>query len=165
MSRRDILVSQDTRERTGAFFTPKIWVEKSQKYLEDYFGENWQEEYYIWDCAAGTGNLLFGLTNKYNIFASTLDPADVNVMKSENNGLLENHIFQFDFLNDDLYGEKVPESLKEILRDEEKRKKLIIYINPPYAEAGTTRQRTGTGENKAGTATGNMVHKKYADEL
>jgi hypothetical protein len=46
----------------------------------DYLGENWQEEYYIWDCAAGTGNLLAGLTNKYNIWASTLDQADVNVM-------------------------------------------------------------------------------------
>jgi hypothetical protein len=34
----------------------------------------------VWDCAAGTGNLLTGLTNKYNIWASTLDTQDVDVM-------------------------------------------------------------------------------------
>ena len=80
IERRDLIVPQDIRERKGAFFTPRKWVELSQKYLADYLGENWQEEYFIWDCAAGTGNLLAGLTNKYNIWASTLDQADVNVM-------------------------------------------------------------------------------------
>jgi len=69
IERRDLLVPQDVRERKGSFFTPKIWVEKSQKYLKIVLGEDWQEEYYIWDCAAGTGNLLAGLTNKYNIWA------------------------------------------------------------------------------------------------
>ena len=54
--RRDLLVPQDVRERKGSFFTPKIWVEKSQQYLADVLGENWQDEYYIWDCCAGTGN-------------------------------------------------------------------------------------------------------------
>jgi hypothetical protein len=49
------------RERRGAFFTPAIWVEKSQEYLKKALGENWQDEYYVWDCAAGTGNLLAGL--------------------------------------------------------------------------------------------------------
>ena len=64
-----------------SFFTPKTWVELSQKYLADVFGKDWQDEYYVWDCAAGTGNLLAGLTNKYNIWASTLDKTDVDVMK------------------------------------------------------------------------------------
>lgn len=77
IERRDLLVPQDIRERKGAFFTPRLWVELSQKYLADLLGESWQDEYYIWDCAAGTGNLLAGLTNKYNIWASTLDQADV----------------------------------------------------------------------------------------
>ncbi len=138
IERQDLLVPQDIRERKGAFFTPRIWVELSQKYLTDYLGENWQEEYYIWDCAAGTGNLLAGLTNKYNIYASTLDQADVNVMHERiehGANLLENHVFQFDFLNDDF--SKLPQPLQNIINDEEKRKKLIVYINPPYAEAGT----------------------------
>ncbi len=166
IKRRDLLVPQDIRERQGAYFTPRKWVELSQKYITDYFGEDWQDEYYIWDCAAGTGNLLAGLTNKYNIWASTLDQADVNAMheRIENGAnLLKNHIFQFDFLNDSF--DQLPQGLQDIINDEEKRKKLIIYINPPYAEAGTTRQRTGTGENKAGTAKGNAIHKKYSNEL
>ena len=66
--RRDLLVPQDIRERKGSFFTPKIWVELSQAYLAKTLGEDWQEEYYVWDCAAGTGNLLTGLTNKYRIW-------------------------------------------------------------------------------------------------
>ena len=168
IERRDLLVPQDIRERKGAFFTPRQWVELSQKYLTDYLGENWQDEYYIWDCAAGTGNLLAGLTNKYNIYASTLDQADVNVMHERiehGANLLKNHVFQFDFLNDDFIprkeGGKMPDSLYEIISDEEKRKKLVIYINPPYAEAGTTRQRTGTGVNKENVSKGNKTHTKY----
>lgn len=144
IERRDLLVPQDIRERKGAFFTPRQWVELSQKYLTDYLGENWQDDYYIWDCAAGTGNLLAGLTNKYNIYASTLDQADVNVMQERIDhgaNLLQKNVFQFDFLNDDFIpvskGGKMPDSLFDIIHNAEKRKKLVVYINPPYAEAGT----------------------------
>jgi hypothetical protein len=38
IERRDLLVPQDVRERKGSFFTPKIWVELSQKYIADVFG-------------------------------------------------------------------------------------------------------------------------------
>lgn len=165
IERRDLLVPQDIRERKGAFFTPRKWVELSQKYLTDYLGENWQDDYYIWDCAAGTGNLLAGLTNKYNIYASTLDQADVNVMHERIDhgaNLLKNHVFQFDFLNDDFT--KLPQSLQDIIDDEEKRKKLVIYINPPYAESGDIKQRSGTGKNKTNVAQ-NKVHDKYHAQL
>lgn len=164
IERRDLLVPQDIRERKGSFFTPQIWVEKSQEYIAEVLGENWQEEYYIWDCAAGTGNLLAGLTNKYNIWASTLDKADVEIMKERvKNGanLLENHIFQFDFLNDEF--DKLPEDLRRIVEDEESRKKLVIYINPPYAEAGSITQTTGTGKNKVNVALDNNTYYKYKD--
>jgi hypothetical protein len=125
-------------------------------------GQDWQDEYYIWDCAAGTGNLLNGLTNKYNIWASTLDRQDVEVMHERiKNGanLLDNHVFQFDFLNDDF--SKLPKPLQDIINDSEKRKKLVVYINPPYAEATNARTATGTGENKSGVATGNEVNKYF----
>lgn len=164
IERRDLLVPQDIRERKGSFFTPRIWVEKSQEYIAEVLGENWQEEYYIWDCAAGTGNLLAGLTNKYNIWASTLDKADVDIMKERvKNGanLLENHIFQFDFLNDEF--DKLPEDLRRIVEDEESKKKLVIYINPPYAEATTGSTHAGTGQNKANVATDNRTYLKYKD--
>ncbi len=121
VERRDLLVPQDVRERKGSFFTPPQWVELSQEYLARELGENWQEEYYIWDCCAGTGNLLAGLTNKYNIYASTLD--------------------------------------------EEKRKKLVIYINPPYAEAGDSKQLSGTGKNKTNVAVKTAVYKQYLPQM
>ncbi|MCF3600988.1 hypothetical protein L2E69_19480 [Planktothrix agardhii 1806] len=166
IERRDLLTPQDIRERKGAFFTPRIWVELSQKYLTDYLGENWQDDYTIWDCAAGTGNLLAGLTNKYNIYASTLDQADVNVMHERiehGANLLKNHVFQFDFLNDDFT--KLPQSLQDIINDEEKRKKLIVYINPPYAESGDSKQRMGTGKNKANVASETKVYNVYSEKF
>lgn len=153
VERRDLLVPQDVRERKGSFFTPQIWVELSQKYLTDVLGEDWQDEYYVWDCAAGTGNLLNGLTNKYNIWASTLDKQDVEVMHDRiKNGanLLDDHVFQFDFLNDDF--SKLPKPLYEIINNPEKRKKLVVYINPPYKRglgvANTNWHREEIGEAK-----------------
>jgi len=166
VERRDLLVPQDVRERKGSFFTPQIWVELSQKYLTDVLGEDWQDEYYVWDCAAGTGNLLAGLTNKYNIWASTLDQQDVEVMHDRiNNGanLLHEHVFQFDFLNDDF--SKLPLPLQNIINDPEKRKKLVVYINPPYAEATSAKTVTGTGENKAKTSTDNKTYLKYKSKI
>lgn len=166
IERRDLLVPQDIRERKGAFFTPRQWVELSQKYLTDYLGENWQDDYYIWDCAAGTGNLLAGLTNKYNIYASTLDQADVNVMHERIDrgaNLLKSHVFQFDFLNDDF--SKLPQSLQDIINDEEKRKKLVIYINPPYAEAASMGTVTKTGSNKTDVAVITKVYDQYKSKI
>ncbi len=167
LERRDLLVPSDVRERKGAFFTPRIWVEKSQEYLAKALGQDYQEDYIIWDCAGGTGNLLNGLTNKANCFLSTLDSNDVAIVKelaaANKLNLLENHVFQFDFLNDDF--NKVPKSLQEILNDKEKRKKLIIYINPPYAEAGNKAKMSGTGEHKAKVARNNKTHETYKDFL
>lgn len=160
IDRRDLLIPQDIRERKGAFFTPQMWVELSQKYIADVLGADWQDEYYVWDCAAGTGNLLAGLTNKYNIWASTLDMADVNVMKERiKNGanLLEDHVFQFDFLNDDF--SKLPQELQNIINDPEKRKKLVMYINPPYAEVASKAEYGKVGVNKS------SIHTKYKEIL
>lgn len=162
IERRDLLVPQDIRERKGAFFTPRQWVELSQKYLTDYLGDSWQDDYYIWDCAAGTGNLLAGLTNKYNIYASTLDQADVNVMLERIDhgaNLLQKNVFQFDFLNDDFIpvskGGKMPDSLYDIIHNAEKRKKLVVYINPPYAEVSSKAEKGKVGVNQTKT------HAKY----
>ena len=160
VGRRELLMDQDVRERKGSYFTPPQWVELSQQYIAAELGEDWQDEYYVWDCAAGTGNLLNGLQNKYNVWASTLDQADVDVMKDRiSNGaeLLESHVFQFDFLNDSF--DKLPEGLREIINDEEKRKKLVVYINPPYKEA----PQYGTQGQKAVEQT--ATNKKYANHL
>lgn len=171
VNRRDLLVPQDVRERKGSFFTPQRWVELSQQYIAAELGEDWQETYYVWDCCAGTGNLLAGLQNKYNVYASTLDKADVQAMQQRiQNGanLLDSHIFQFDFLNDPLLDEpdtkgnvlrksKLPQSLQDIIRDPEKRRRLVIYINPPYAEAGSSFSK----EAKVGVSNTTKAHKDY----
>ncbi len=169
LERRDLLVPSDVRERKGAYFTPKIWVEKSQEYLAKALGQDYQDDYIIWDCTGGTGNLLRGLLNKANLYLSTLDSNDVAIVKDlavkNYLKLLENHVFQFDFLNDDFFSDKLPKSLQEILKDKEKRKKLIIYINPPYAEAGNKAKMSGTGKHKDLVARGNLICEKYKDEL
>lgn len=172
IERRDLLVPQDVRERKGSFFTPQQWVELSQKYIADVLGDDWQDEYYVWDCCAGTGNLLNGLTNKRNIFASTLDKADVDVIKDRiNNGacLFEDHVFQFDFLNDDFIpiskGGKLPDKLFSIINDKEERKKLVIYINPPYAEAASAKTVSQTGNNKGNVSNTTKIWDSYISSI
>ncbi|MGX2982881.1 hypothetical protein [Helicobacter sp. 23-1045] len=177
IERRDLLVPQDIRERKGAFFTPSAWVAKAQDYLAQSLGESWQDEYYIWDCCAGTGNLLAGLTNARNVFASTLDNADVEVMQERRlNGanLMESNIFQFDFLNDSFFDRvddkgniikksKLPESLQNIIKNEPQ--KLVIFINPPYAEATNRKATSKTGLHKDSVARDNVICEKYKNEL
>ena len=167
LNHRDLLVPQDIREIKGAYFTPQIWVEKSQEYLADILGENWQDEYYIWDCCAGTGNMENGLTNKYRVWASTLDQADVDVMKDRiKNGanLLESHVFQMDFLNDN-FADKCPQELLDVLNNPEKRKKLLIYINPPYAEASSLKTITANEKKHKNGISDTKVYKKYKNLL
>lgn len=155
IERADLLVPQDVRERKGSYFTPQIWVEKSQQYIADVLGEDWEDEYYVWDCCAGTGNMEVGLKNKYRVWASTLDLADVKIMHERiGNGanLLPKHVFQFDFLNDEFSEDKIPSDLFEIINDPEKRKKLIIYINPPYAETANKKINEANRKNKRGVS-------------
>ena len=188
IERRDLLVPQNLREYQGAFFTPRIWVEKSQEYLAKTLGESYQEEYYIWDLAAGTGNLLVGLSDKYKIYASTLYKSDVDVMiqriQRANLNLLESNVFVFDFLNDalpcvlhkekqdlcfncknfDENTSKIPKSLINILQDSKKRQKLIIFINPPYAETATKKTSDENRINKRGVSF-TEVQERYANKI
>ena len=121
IERRDLIVPQDIRERKGAFFTPRIWVELSKVF--PIIWEMTGKKNITFGIVPGTGNLLAGFTNKYNIYASTIDQADVNVMHdriSQGANLLKNYVFQFDFLNDDF--SKLPQSLQ--INDPEKGKNL-----------------------------------------
>jgi len=125
------------------------------------FGKKWQDEYYVWDCCAGTCNLLAGLKNPHGVWASTLDQPDVDIVHENiaNNeiSLLPAHVFQFDFLNDDF--SKLPKSLRDIVTDDEKRKKLIIYMNPPYAEVSSLAPKGKVGVNRS------LTHEKYSGQL
>jgi len=53
---------------------------------------------------------------------------------------------------------KLPLKLQEILKDENKREKLIIYINPPYAEAGNSKKTEQGGKKDVQI---NKTHSKY----
>jgi hypothetical protein len=72
-------------------------------------------------------------------------------------------VFQFDFLNDSF--DKLPEELKKIIGDPEKRRKLIMYINPPYAEATSTATAIGTRHNKEKVATAHKTRDKYKSTI
>lgn len=192
IKRRDLLLPKDLRERKGAFFTPPQWVVKAHQYIAQALGEDWWEHYDLWDPAAGTGNLLSGLKNK-NIFASTCDEGDVGAMQTRRKlagdgaNLKENHIFKFDFLNDPLpcslhsdpkkhanqcfncknfkpESTTLPRPLIDILRDEQRRKKLIILINPPYAEAGN-KNKTQGAKHKGGVSTQNPTYERYKTQM
>ena len=166
VNRRDLLVPQDVRERKGSFFTPQQWVSLSQDYLAAVLGENWQDDHYVWDWCCCTGNLEVGLTNKYNVWVSTLDQQDVDVIHQRiklGANLLDSHVFQFDFLNDSF--DKLPQGLKEIIGDSEKRKRLVIYINPPYKEATNIKQKAGTGGNITGFTKGTPIYEKYLKRI
>ncbi len=163
LERRERLIPHNLRQYQGAYFTPPQWVELSQRFLSDELGEDWQQQYYVWDCCAGTGNLLFGLTEPYRIWASTLDLADVQVIreriKEGELALLESHTFQFDFLNDSF--DRLPATLRAIIDNPEKRKQLIVYINPPLAEAANSNQLAGTGRNKKNVAVSTAMYTRF----
>lgn len=51
--------------------------------------------------------------------------------------------------------------MRNIIADPAKRKKLVVFINPPYAEATNARTVTGTGSNRPEVAKGTAIHTKY----
>jgi len=55
---------------------------------------------------------------------------------------------------------KLPKKLQDILRDPEERKKLVVYINPPYAEVGSNPGSIG----KVGVEQ-SLTHDRYQDVL
>ena len=89
----------------------------------------------------GVGNLEVKHSNQRNIFMSTLDQADIDVMKATKTCVSAQR-FQYDYLNDDITDDgkidysltnKVPEGLRKAIAEG---KKILVLINPPYAEAG-----------------------------
>ncbi|MDQ6755813.1 MAG: hypothetical protein M3004_02660, partial [Bacteroidota bacterium] len=151
LERRDSLIPLDERSFKGAFYTPLAVVDKAYDKLAETLGKNWQKEYIVWDMCCGVGNLEVKHSNHRNIYMSTLDSADIDVMKATKTCVAATR-FQYDYLNDDITDEgkidysltnKVPESLRKAIADG---KKLLVLMNPPYAEA-TVADNTAGGEN------------------
>ncbi len=141
LERRDSLIPLDERSFKGAYYTPLHVVDKAYDKLAETLGHNWQKEYIVWDMCCGVGNLEVKHSNPRNIYMSTLDQADVDVMRATKTCVAATR-FQYDYLNDDITDDgnidytltnKVPESLRKAISDG---KKILVLINPPYAEAG-----------------------------
>ncbi|OFX74797.1 MAG: hypothetical protein A2X12_11965 [Bacteroidetes bacterium GWE2_29_8] len=159
LERRDSLIPIDDRSFKGAYYTPLAVVDKAYDKLTDTLGKNWQKEYIVWDMCCGVGNLEVKHSNHRNIYMSTLDQADIDVMRATKTCVAA-YRFQYDYLNDDITDDgkidytitnKLPESLRKAIKEG---KKIIVLINPPYAEA-TNADNTSIGagaENKAGVA-------------
>lgn len=141
LARRDSLIPLDTRCFKGAFYTPLIVVEKAYDKLSETLGKGWQKKYIVWDMCCGVGNLETKHGKHENLFMSTLDQADIDVMKATKTCQAA-HRFQYDYLNDDITDDgkidytltnKVPKELQQAIKDG---KKILVLINPPYAESG-----------------------------
>jgi hypothetical protein len=160
LERRDSLIPLDERSFKGAYYTPLHVVDKAYDKLAETLGKNWQREYIVWDMCCGVGNLEVKHSNPRNIFMSTLDQADVDVMKATKTCVAASR-FQYDYLNDDIADDgtidySLSNKLPQVLRDAiSAGKKILVLINPPYAEA-TNLENISTGligaENKAGVA-------------
>jgi hypothetical protein len=140
LERRDSLIPLDERSFKGAYYTPLNVVDKAYDKLSGTLGENWQKNYIVWDMCCGVGNLEVKHSNPRNIYMSTLDEADVNVMKATKTCVAATR-FQYDYLNDDITDDgtidysltnKIPQGLRDAIAEG---KKILVLINPPYAEA------------------------------
>lgn len=159
LERRDSLIPLDSRAFSGAYYTPLHVVDRAYQLLDQTLGAGWQKEYIVWDMCCGVGNLETKHANPRNVYMSTLDQADIDVMVSTRTCIGAER-FQYDYLNDDITAdgkidytltEKVPKKLREAIADG---KKILVLINPPYAEA-TNADNTSKGvgaKNKTGVA-------------
>lgn len=142
LERRDSLIPLDERSFKGAYYTPLAVVDKAYDKLTETLGKKWQEKYIVWDMCCGVGNLEVKHSNPRNIFMSTLDQADVDVMKATKTCVAATR-FQYDYLNDDITDDgkidysitnKIPVALQQAIKGG---KKILVLINPPYAESGS----------------------------
>ena len=148
LERRDSLIPLDERSFKGAYYTPLAVVDKAYNKLTETLGKNWQRDYIVWDMCCGVGNLEVKHSNPRNIYMSTLDQADVDVMKATKTCVSAQR-FQYDYLNDDITDDgridyslsnKIPKSLRKAISEG---KKILVLINPPYAEAANSQGHEG----------------------
>ncbi len=162
LERRDSLIPIDEQSLKGAYYTPLHIVDKAYDTLSDILGKNWQKNYLIWDMCCGTGNLEVKHSNHRNIFMSTLDKSDIDIIRAAKTCVRATR-FQYDYLNDDInaFGQidynltdKIPLALQDAIKEnKDNKKKILILINPPYAEAGD-----GVGNsNKIGVSKTNVA--------
>ncbi|MBV5307887.1 hypothetical protein, partial [Chromatium okenii] len=154
LERRDSLIPLDERSFKGAFYTPLNVVDCAYNKLAEVLGKNWQKNYLVWDMCCGVGNLEVKHSNHRNLFMSTLDVADIDVMRATKTCAAATR-FQYDYLNDDITDDgsidysltnKLPQELRDAIQAG---KKILVLINPPYAEATSSDNVSSGGAAQA----------------
>lgn len=151
----DRLIEDTDRRNSGDFWTPTIWVDYAHKMISEQLGENWKDEYVVWDNSCGAKNLTRDYKFK-ELYCSTLFESELEIGKRYNP---EATSFQFDFLNDEieagLFGEsKVPAGLLDALKQN---KKIVFFLNPPYGAPGKSSDNNkGVGGVTAGAVDTNI---------
>ena len=148
LERRDSLIPLNERSFKGAYYTPLHVVDKAYDLLAQTLGKNWQQNYIVWDMCCGVGNLEVKHSNHRNLFMSTLDQADLDLMRANRTCVAATR-FQYDYLNDDVtefchfdysLSNKMPRELRKAIADSQNKvkgaKKILVLMNPPYAESG-----------------------------
>lgn len=143
----DRLIQDVQRRNKGEYYTPSAFVNYATDQFSKVLGENWRNDFVVWDPAWGTGNLTRD-TNFARLFASTINQSDLDQGEEYNRGADK---FIFDFLNDDrdfeeenLFGYKT-EHLSQKLADimtQQPKTKILFFLNPPYGTAGNANSRT-----------------------
>lgn len=148
----DILIDNTIRRRKGEFYTPKIWVDKAHEYISETFGENWKDDYVVWDNCCGLG----ALTKDYkfvNLIQTTIEQSDIETLK-QNNINVNSIKLKMDFLNDD-----IPLSIIETIKD----KDLLVFMNPPYKTSGNNKRDSKSDEGVAVSKTRDeMIKNKWS---
>lgn len=137
----------DERRIKGAYNTPLHLVDRAYDLLAQVLGRHWQKNYIVWDMCCGVGNLEVRHARHRQIYMSTLDQADLDVMTASHTCVAATK-FQYDYLNDDVtdsgaidytLSAKMPRALQQAIADakagKKGAKKILVLINPPYAEA------------------------------
>lgn len=148
----DRLIEDTNRRNKGEFYTPTLFVDYAHKMISETLGDDWKDEYVVWDNCCGTKNLTRDYRFK-ELYCSTLENAELDISARYNP---EATSFQFDFLNDEL--EKLPKGLLEAF---ENNKKIVFFLNPPYARnSGGMKGTNGTILN---TRTYDLFKDKHMD--
>lgn len=130
----DRLLEDTTRRRQGAFFTPTKFVDFAHRMIEKELGENWRDDYVVYDCCCGSLNLTRDYRFK-ELYCSTLDKGELELGSRYNPEATK---WQMDFLND---GDECFD--KGLISAFEQNKPIVFFINPPYGTAGVM-GNTGT---------------------
>jgi predicted RNA methylase len=124
VKRHHLYQNDQHRRKTGVFPTPDRFITEAHSMLSAKFGDDWKEKYVVWDCCCGTGNLT-KLRHFKSLYLSTLEEADLDAVPQHN-------AFQYDFLSELTFGEKVPVPL---VRAFEQKRPILFLINPPYGKS------------------------------